>query len=122
MAKFVLFDKLSEEKLTLFESNMFRIRLDKQYTLDSYFYYFSNTTSYIKQKLALAKVTNQASLSQADIGFIDIQFPRIKEQQKIATFLSAVDKKLGHLCRKHALLESYKRGVMQKNILARVSF
>ena len=62
----------------------------------------------------LSQGAAQDNLNQEKLTNIEFQFPNITEQQKIATFLSAVDEKLQALKQKKSLLEQYKKGVMQK--------
>ena len=54
------------------------------------------------------------TLGQAEFSNLGVVFPGIIEQQKIAAFLGAVDNKLNKLRRKRELLETWKRGLMQK--------
>jgi type I restriction enzyme S subunit len=53
-------------------------------------------------------------MNKDNCNSIPISFPTLPEQTKIATFLTAVDKKLQALKQKKSLLEQYKKGVMQQ--------
>jgi type I restriction enzyme, S subunit len=57
---------------------------------------------------------NQTNVSTEAIKNIEISFPTLPEQQKIAAFFTAIDKKLIGQKEKRRLLEQYKKGVMQQ--------
>ncbi|MDD3256445.1 MAG: restriction endonuclease subunit S [Parabacteroides sp.] len=57
---------------------------------------------------------DRMSFAISDFYKMPVPDPVPKEQTKIATFLTAVDEKLTQLKKKKALLEQYKKGVMQK--------
>jgi type I restriction enzyme S subunit len=48
------------------------------------------------------------------IKSLNINFPSLEEQTKIANFLSSIDEKINLLKEKKELLEEYKKGIMQK--------
>jgi len=66
--------------------------------------------------------TSIKGLTSAEIKKIKITAPYPVEQQKIADFLSSVDKKISLLKEKHTLLTQYKKGAMQKLFKQEIRF
>ncbi len=62
----------------------------------------------------LAGVQAVPQINKTDFSNFKFAFPTLPEQQKIASFLTAVDTKLQQLSTKKELLEQYKKGVMQQ--------
>ena len=75
-----------------------------------------------KKFLEFNQGTSIKGITKADLSQIEINTPTLPEQQKIASFLSAVDKKIKQLTRKKALLEKYKQGVMQQIFSREIRF
>jgi len=75
-----------------------------------YNWIIENKNKFIK----LSSGSTFLEISKKEIVKIKLHLPSLPEQQKIASFLSAVDDKLQQLTKKKDLLEEYKKGVMQK--------
>ncbi len=76
------------------------------------------------EKIAQEGARNHGLLNISLQEFFEINLivPCLKEQMKIATFLSAVDKKISQLSQKLHLLSQYKQGMMQKLFSQQIRF
>jgi type I restriction enzyme S subunit len=64
--------------------------------------------------ISLQTGSGREGLNFESIKGIEISFPTLPEQTRIAAFFTVIDKKISELKQKKALLEQYKKGVMQK--------
>ncbi|MFC2084706.1 restriction endonuclease subunit S [Bacteroidota bacterium] len=74
------------------------------------------------QIMMLAQGIKVYGISKSQLSKVLFKIPNLLEQQKIADFLSSVDKKIQQLTRKKELLEQYKKGVMQKIFRQEIRF
>jgi len=75
---------------------------------------YSNRQEYRKLMQKIMVGSTQVHIRTKDFFRILLTVPKLPEQQKIASFLSAVDEKLQQLTKKKELLSAYKKGVMQQ--------
>ncbi|MEB3214761.1 MAG: restriction endonuclease subunit S [Nostocales cyanobacterium 94392] len=75
-----------------------------------------------RQFVARGKTGTMTTIGQDDVATVKIFCPSLKEQEKIASFFGSVDRRLTQLRRKQELLQTYKRGVMQKIFSQEIRF
>jgi type I restriction enzyme S subunit len=104
-----------------FHNNFFKINYPE--TIEKNFlYYFLNLDKTQNLIKSLAGTSTIPDLNHSDFYKIQFVYPTLHEQTKIASFLSAIDEKLNGLKEKKALLEEYKKGMMQKLFSQEVRF
>lgn len=103
-----------------YNSNLMLLRFEN----NPFMNYRLNSYDGIKALRRLATgTTSVAAIYTRDLLKLKVRIPtNIQEQQKIATFLTSVDTKIQQLTKKKALLEQYKKGVMQKIFKKEIRF
>ena len=66
--------------------------------------------------------TTVQGISGKELHQTILSFPTLPEQQKIASFLTSIDKKIELLTQKEKLLKDYKKGIMQKIFSQEIRF
>lgn len=87
-----------------------------------FLYQLLHTTPFVNTAMKWSTGTSYPAISSFDLVKIPISCPTLPEQEKIASFLSAVDKKIQQLTARKELLEQYKKGVMQKIFSQEIRF
>ncbi len=97
------------------------IRLNQDF---SPYFFQPFISSFRGQKLVFQEQAGggREGLNFQSIRRFKILFPSLPEQQKIASFFTAIDKKISQLRRKKTLLEEYKKGVMQLIFSQKIRF
>jgi len=75
-----------------------------------------------KQVMTIAQGTKVLGISTGRLSKINLSYPSLPEQTKIADFLSAIDARLHALEQKKSLLEAYKKGCMQRLFSQEIRF
>ncbi|HKK81222.1 MAG TPA: restriction endonuclease subunit S [Prolixibacteraceae bacterium] len=100
----------NENKVAVASTGYAQIRTEQN---NEFLYQFLHTDEFVKKALLRCTGTSYPAINSNDLSNISIKYPTLPEQQKIASFLTAVDEKLTALKKKKELLEQYKKGVMQ---------
>lgn len=95
---------------------------EKHALINKYLINYLNTDSIRKQFYKENTGGTQKFLALNVIRNLAISFPKLDEQQKIASFFTSIDQKISQLKRKKNLLEQYKKWVMQKVFSQEVRF
>ena len=87
-----------------------------------FIYQYLHLQKFVDEVIERCTGTSYPAINSKDLAKIYIRYPSLPEQQKIASFFSAIDQKISRLKRKKILLEKYKTGVMQKIFSQEIRF
>lgn len=88
------------------------------------YFIFSQTLmpSYDKWVQKMSMRSGQPGINAEEYKELEISFPTLPEQQKIASFFTAIDEKIQALKQKKELLQQYKKGIMQQLFTQQLRF
>jgi len=90
--------------------------------IPKFLYYNLHTNIFVNIVNSKCTGTSYPAINSTDLSNIKIKIPQKQEQQKIASFLTTVDKKIEQLTKKVELQKQYKKGVMGKIFKQEIRF
>ena len=100
---------LEELKNTVFSGFLIRFREYNYYLDIEYKKYCFYSVSFRKELLKRSSSSANTNINQDNLAALNINYPDIREQQKIGRFLNLIDKKIELQQRKIEVLKMYKR-------------
>lgn len=115
----------SSEEEGYIASHRFLMFLPKENRVDLKFvllFFLRKRGKYLLELASPGGAGRNKTLGQENFAELKITLPQKGEQKKIVSLLDTVDARLTQLRRKHKLLQTYKRGVMQKIFSQEIRF
>ena len=97
-------------------------RDNKQKTVNGFKGYMMQSESVRKQVKVLAAGAKVVGISKSNLEKVNVKLPTLQEQERIANFLTKVDKIIEKQEEKVKNLEKYKKGMMQKIFSQEIRF
>lgn len=106
----------NELELAYYNSNIMKLIFDSGQVSNNYFmnYLFNTKSSLSRLKSFATGTTSVAAIYTKDLKQMKIEIPSCREQEKIASFFSLIDKKIELQTEKVEELKNYKKGLLQK--------
>lgn len=79
-----------------------------------FIYQYLHFQKFVDKVILRCTGTSYPAINSTDLSNIEISFPTLPEQTRIASFFTVLDKKIAEIKQKKSLLELYKKGIMQK--------
>ena len=106
----------------IFSGFILRARPIKEFINSLYFAYYLRSPKMRNEIIKLSSITTRALISGKNLSTLNVKIPDINEQEKVANFLSLVDKKIELMERKRNTLYTYKKSVMQQIFSKKIKF
>lgn len=114
------FFKKENDIQTVASTGYAQLRTKKELSL--YIYYYLYFQKFIDKVNKLSTGTSYPAINSTDLGMININIPSFQEQEKIANFLTTIDKKIENLANTITSLENQKKGLLQQIFSQKLRF
>ncbi|MTJ16709.1 MULTISPECIES: restriction endonuclease subunit S [unclassified Dolichospermum] len=105
---------LTNDSDITYDGHLIRFRFDIEENNPQFMAFLLKSSIARKQLFARGKTGTMTTIGQEDITTVKIPIPDKQEQEKIANFLTAIDRKIETISRQIDQTEQFKKGLLQK--------